>query len=88
MTDPRIGHRTEQGVEYPSQTLSGRPYRREAQSQPPNTVQLGGGDFAVLDPFPPVGFDRRAALEALRKPPSRSKRIEPQPEPEPESDSE
>jgi hypothetical protein len=47
MTDPRLGRVTEDKVEHPAQTISGRPYQPPAAA----TLDLGQGFFVVLDAF-------------------------------------
>jgi hypothetical protein len=52
MSDPRIGTRTQDGVTWPSLSISGRPYTR-----PATTRNIGGGQFVVIDVTPTVDVD-------------------------------
>lgn len=72
MTDTKIGTRNPDGsiATFPTLTLSGAPYNREAEvtlgKSLPGMVLLDGNRFVVLDLFPPKDFDRNAAIEELR----------------------
>lgn len=92
MSDPRIGTRSAADGSlqtFPTQTLSGAPYSREAEvmrkaSLPP-MVFLDATRFVVLDLFPPKDFDRNAEIEKLRgdlapKSVQASKRVTSEPE--------
>ena len=67
MTNPKIGKSTPEGVVYPSETITGKPYARAELDPAPTIVhEFADGYFAVGDMFPPAGFDVDAALAALR----------------------
>lgn len=67
MTNPKIGRYTPEGTQYPSETITGKPYARSEYDPPPAIVHdFAEGYFAVGDVFPPRDFDVNAALAGLR----------------------
>ena len=62
MNDPRLGHITEDAVQFPAQTVSGNAY-----SRPVSTRNIGGGYFVALDMFPPADVDVEVVVRELQQ---------------------
>lgn len=61
MRNARLGRVTNEGVEKPEKTISGRDY-----AWPATTLDLGDGYFAVVDAFLPPGFDLDGEIAELK----------------------
>lgn len=62
--NPKIGKLN--AGEYPSQTITGKPYSRDEKDPPPTIVYGLVDDWvAVGDIFAPAGFDVQAELDKL-----------------------
>lgn len=80
MQNPKIGKYTRQGTEYPTETLSGKPYSRAETDPPPAIVHhLTDSAFAVGDVFAAPGFDVDAALAKLRAELAAAERVQRKP---------
>lgn len=65
--NPKLGKSTPEGVVYPSQMITGKPYARAELDPAPTIVhEFADGYFAVGDMFPPADFDVEAELAKLR----------------------
>lgn len=64
--NPKIGTYTSQGTEYPTETITGKPFVQGDYDPPPAIVHgLLEGHFAIGDVFPPPGFDVNAEIAKL-----------------------
>lgn len=67
LSNPKLGRYTPEGMIYPTETITGKPYARGEYDPPPAIIHnIGEHWFAVGDVFPPRDFNVEVALDVLR----------------------